>query len=156
MTESTNQEPLSADAAARTEAAAREVRRDSARVIPATPLWYEAAWLGIIGALVVAVALPFPLNLLLVALLVSLLNRLMSAYRNRYGLWISGFRPGRTRRIAIALSVLIYLTMVMAWFAAHYHSVLWPVAAGALGAVLLSWGLSRAWMRALRHELENQ
>ncbi|QOC21348.1 hypothetical protein IC757_09800 [Wenzhouxiangella sp. AB-CW3] len=126
--------------------------RSAAARLPENDSWYELIWLACIGGLVITPVLPMPFNLLAVFALVFALSKMMSSYQERYGVWVSGYRRGRTRIIAISLSVLLFAIMISVWIIRLRLGLIWPAFAGAAIAVLISFILSRAWMRAYRRD----
>jgi hypothetical protein len=80
------------------------------------PVWYHPA-LGLLSGGYVAVqAAPIAARLIYLAVFLLGLAGLVHAYRRKTGMWVSGFRAGRTRWVAIALMIVMILTYaVAAW-----------------------------------------
>lgn len=133
-----------ADAQARSSSAAGR--------LPESAPWFDALWLGYIGGLVLSMALPTPFNLLAIFALVFGLGKAVRVYQKRYGVWVSGFRRGRTRVIAIALSLVLSAIMLAVWHFKSQYGLVWPVFPAAVVAMGAGFVLGRMWMRAYRRE----
>lgn len=133
---------------------AHETMAAPARRIEKGPWWFEPAWLAIIAGLVLAMALPPLYKTLLIIGLAAALGGLMAAYRKRHGMWVSGYRSGKTRTISVILVVVLAGIMFGAWFAHDHLDIWWVVPAGAAAGVVISFVFGRLWMWAYRVETE--
>ncbi len=124
--------------------------RAAAGRIPESAPWYEAMWLGAIGGLVISMVLPIPFNVLSIALVTFGLGRIMTAYQERYGVWVSGYRAGRTRTIAVLLAVFVCTVMLTVFYLRQAHGLIWPGFVGAAVTVVAGFVGGRVWMRAYR------
>lgn len=124
----------------------------SAARLPEHAHWYEVVWLAYIGGLVWSTVLEMPFNLIVLALLLSGLAAAMSTYQRRYGVWVSGFRAGATRTIAILLGIVLLGIMATVMTATRVYDAPWSGPVGALVAVAAGLVLGRAWMRAFRRD----
>jgi hypothetical protein len=126
--------------------------RAAAARLPDRAPWYEAIWTAYVGGLVLALALPTPFEFLAVGALVFGLGHAMRTYQDRYGVWVSGFRAGRTRLVALALAAVLVTVMAAVWILRQRYGMVWPAAPGAVVAMLVGFVLNRSWMRAYRSE----
>jgi len=95
--------------------AARSDLADRARA----PLWYHPALGLLAGGYVAVQAAPMGARFAYMALSAVGLLLLVRAYRRKTGMWVSGFRAGRTRWVALALLAVLWgvmgLTMWLEW-----------------------------------------
>lgn len=138
---------------------AREALRDAemktaaaAGRLPETAWWFELSWLAIIAGLVFSAAVPRPFDILLLAGLIFALGTIVHLYRKRYGVWVSGYRPGKTRYVTIALTVIIACAVLGTRALYNHYGLFWIVPAGAAVAVLAGVIFGRLWMAAYRSE----
>lgn len=131
---------------------ARNRSRSAAGRVPESAPWFDAIWMAYIGGLVLSMVLPTPLIALAVLALVFGLSKAVSIYQERYGVWVSGFRPGRTRIIAAVLSVALMAIMLTVWYLRYNYGLIWPAFPGAAVAVGTGYVFGRMWMRAYRRE----
>jgi len=141
--------------AAETASMLAEVRAANAELArrAVAPVWYHPA-LGLLagGLAVVQAADPPWAGVYYAAFSLGLLL-LVAAYKKHTGLWVSGFRPGRTRTVAIALSVLLVGILLGTSVLARLGGVVWaPYAGGALVTILTT-AAGFAWEAALRRDL---
>lgn len=118
------------------------------------PGWYHAALGLLMGGLVAVQGAPLPAvygYYLVFGLGCWLLVR---AYRRRTGLWISGYRAGRTRWVAIGLAVLFGLIMVGGVHLRREGLAWATLAGGAVAAVVVTIG-GYAWEAAFRRDLRD-
>ena len=145
--------PDSADAA-RMLAELDTARSELARRAVA-PVWYHPA-LGLqIGGLVAVQGQPFVILYPYYVLFGLGLWGLVTAYKRRTGMWINGYRPGRTRWVAMGLAVLVAAVMLgsvilmrtFGWTAA-------PLIGGAIAAVITT-AAGFLWEAAFRRDLKD-
>jgi hypothetical protein len=80
---------------------------------------------------------------------------LMRAYRRHTGLWINGYRAGRTRWVAVGLAVIFAAIMLGSVYLQREHGVAWAGwAGGALVAVVATIG-GYLWEAAFRRDLRD-
>ncbi len=127
--------------------------QSAANRLPEKAAWFEAIWLACIGALVLSKLLPMPFNIVAIVIVVFVLGKAIGEYQNRYGVWVSGYRPGRTRTIAVSLAVLIVVIMLSVWSLRESYGLIWPGFVGAAIATGISFVMGRAWMRAYQREI---
>lgn len=117
------------------------------------PPWRHAAFGGVMAALVVAQAVPLPLRFGLFALTFVAILLIVRSDRRRLGVFINGYRRGRTRLVTFPL-----LVIATALYAA---SVYWgvardrPAVSVALGIVTFAvcYAGSVLWQRVFVREL---
>ncbi|GAA4815538.1 hypothetical protein GCM10023232_09120 [Sphingosinicella ginsenosidimutans] len=118
-----------------------------------SPAWYAPIYGLLCGALVAGGGSPQPWGMLVVGGSVLGLGLLYRAWSDRAGISLNGYRPGRTRTIAISLAFLLVLFMVgglalrtgLGWWWA-------PIAFGLVTVPIAALG-SSLWDRAWRAEL---
>jgi hypothetical protein len=115
---------------------------------------YYHATLGLLGGGAVAVQeAPWPWRLAYYAVLIVAMALLVRAYRRKTGLWISGYRAGRTRWVAVgvaAIFVLVAAGAIWLTFQEHVHGAC--LVAGVLIAGLVT-AAGYLWERAYRRDL---
>ena len=144
----TRPDPDPARMLAEVEAARAELARRAV-----APLWYHPA-LGLLTGGLVAVQgtqLSF-VGAYYAAFSIGLVM-LVAAYRKRTGLWINGYRPGRTRVVAIGLAVTVALIMVGVLWLQRTAGIAWaPLLGGGIAAVIVTIG-GFVWEAAFRRDL---
>ncbi len=121
-----------------------------------TPWWYHP----ILGLLAAQLVLGYGLGasavraVCLVVYVVGI-GVLAQAYKRMTGVWVSGLRPGRARRSAITIGVLIAVTMMAAVVLSHVAGAAWVVLAAAC-AFAACVGLGRHYDAVLRAELRGE
>lgn len=117
------------------------------------PPWRHGAFALLEAALVASPVLPFPVRIGLVAVVIAGFVLCMQHDRRRLGIFINGYRRGRTRRVILVLvpAVLaLYLASVWATFEAGLPLVSLVLAVITFGVCL--WG-SVIWQRVFLREL---
>jgi hypothetical protein len=119
-----------------------------------TPWWYHPA-LGLLGAqLIFGYAVGgTAVKLACLAMYLLGIAALVRAYRSLTGMWISGLRPGRARRSAIAIGVLFAVCMIAAIIGADVADHWWPAAVVAAVGLAGTIVLGRRFDDRLRAEL---
>jgi hypothetical protein len=118
------------------------------------PWWYDAALGGIVFALLATASLRnTPLQFVVDVLALLGLAALKAAYTRRAGFWVSGLRPGRTRKV-VRVWLPLYCLVVALAVGAEY-GLGWRGAMAVAGVVLgVSIALvSRWWTRVYVAEL---
>ncbi|GAA4941906.1 hypothetical protein [Actinoplanes utahensis] len=80
---------------------------------------------------------------------------LMKAYRERTGVWVSGFRGGRTGRWSFAMGGLVGAVLLGTWATTAYTDSRWPIGVLAVLAFAGTVLLGRGFDAALRAELRS-
>jgi len=119
------------------------------------PVWYHPALGLLIGAVVAVQGQAVPLMLGVYAVFVVGLLLLVKAYKRRTGLWVSGYRAGRTRWVAVGLAVATALAVLgSALLVRERGLVAAPFVLGAVVAVIVTIG-GFAWEAAFRRDLRD-
>lgn len=126
--------------------------RSAAGRLPDRAAWFDALWTGYIGGLVLSISLPAPFNLMAVLVLVFGLRHAVSVFQDRYGVWVSGFRSGMTRAIAVVQVAMLLTIMAIVWFYRQHYGLAWPAIPGAAVAMVAGYAMNRLWMHAYRRE----
>lgn len=119
------------------------------------PTWYHPALGVLIGGLIGVQALPIPLVVAFYAVYVAGLWLLVRAYKRHTGMWVSGYRAGRTRWVAVGLAALATLGgLISLWLVHERGLTLAPLVFGALVAVIVTIG-GFVWEAAFRADLRD-
>lgn len=141
------QDPNPQEALASIQAARRSVAPDTAY-----PLWYDAVYGGACGLLVASQGMPTPWSMVALALACSGLALMMTAWRKRFGWWVSGYSPRRARWVAFAL-LAVFLGLLGLSLYGRFVGPWWLfIVSGVIGFVVAI-AASRLWMRVWRKEL---
>ena len=140
------------EAAAVLEAMAASRRRLANRSV-SSPIRHIAYAIAV-GGWIAAAALPDGYRIASYAVVVVAMIGLVLWDRHRNGTFVNGFRPGKTRGIAVLLVVLILpLYFGSTWLARETNSV-WPsLGLGVIGA-LTAYAASLVWERVYVRDLE--
>jgi len=119
------------------------------------PVWYHPALGLLMGAVVAVQGQAVPLMLAVYAVFVVGLLLLVKAYKRRTGLWVSGYRAGRTRWVAVGLAVAAALAVLgSALLVRERGLVAAPFVLGAVIAAIVTAG-GFAWEVAFRRDLRD-
>lgn len=111
------------------------------------------AFAALEAALVAAPALPFLVRIVVIVCALAAIPAIIRWDRRRTGMFISGYRAGRTRRVlAVLLLAILSLYLLSTWLAFDRHSVWGPLALAALTGVVAYFG-SIWWCRVFRQEM---
>ena len=113
----------------------------------------HAAFALLFGILTASQALPTHLVLAVEALTIVTVALVIQWDRRRTGMFINGYRRGRTRKVTLAmLAIFLPLYILGAWLK-HFRGIDWaPVACGVVVAVA-AYALSRLWQRVFVREM---
>ena len=107
----------------------------------------------LMGCLVATPALPTVYALLVEAAVLIGIALVVRWDRRRTGMFINGYRAGRTRPLTFAMLAVILSLYTASYWLAHARGVTWaPIALGLLAAAGGFYG-SMLWQRAFRREL---
>jgi hypothetical protein len=119
------------------------------------PLWYHPALGLLVGALIAVQGQPTPILLAFYAAYIAGLALLVRAYKRHTGLWVSGYRAGRTRWVALGLATLTMIGGVIAvWLLRERGLTAAPLIFGAIVAVIVTVG-GFVWEAAFRADLRD-
>lgn len=119
------------------------------------PTWYHPALGLLIGGLIAVQGQPIQVMLGVYAAYIAGLVLLMRAYKRHTGLWINGYRAGRTRWVAIGLAGLGMLGALIAiWLVRERGLTQAPLVFGAIVAVIVTVG-GFVWEAAYRADLRD-
>ncbi len=121
--------PRAADAALALQKAANA--RAAVALRARAPIWYHPA-LGLLTAGIPISLTVSPLAEGVCGLVFALgVLFLVRAHRKHTGMWIPGYRAGRTRTVAIGMAVITVLVMLASLYLTDERGVRWAAAAGA-------------------------
>ncbi|AZS23301.1 MULTISPECIES: hypothetical protein [unclassified Caulobacter] len=119
------------------------------------PAWYHPALGLLMGGLCAVQAAPVPGMLAYYAVFIAGLVLLVRAYIKRTGLWVSGYRAGRTRWVAVGLATITTgLMLLSAWLFHTRKETLAPFVFAGLIAVIVTIG-GFVWEAAFRADLRD-
>ncbi len=131
--------------AARTEMARRAV----------APVWYHPALGLLVGGLVAVQGQPLWILGLFYAVFGLGLAGLVRAYRARTGLWVNGYRKGRTMIVSLGMAALVVAIMLgSTWLIRSHGLTMAPFVAGVLAAIVMTAG-GFLWEVAYRRDLQD-
>ncbi|MBI1686172.1 hypothetical protein [Caulobacter hibisci] len=140
--------------AARMLAEVQAANADLARRAKA-PTWYHPALGLLMGGLVAVQGQPIVLMLGYYLVFLVGLMLLVGVYKRHTGLWINGYRAGRTRWVAVGLAVAAGLSLLLsAWLVRDQGLVAAPFVIGAVVAVVVTIG-GFVWEAAFRRDLRD-
>lgn len=117
------------------------------------PAWYHPALGLLMGGLCAVQAAPVPGMFAYYAVFIVGLILLVRAYIKRTGLWINGYRAGRTRWVAVGLAMITTgLMLLSAWLFHTRKETLAPLVFAGLIAVIVTIG-GYVWQAAFRADL---
>ncbi|ATC33958.1 hypothetical protein CA606_17380 [Caulobacter vibrioides] len=119
------------------------------------PVWYHPALGLLMGGLCAVQAAPVPGMLAYYGVFIAGVVLLVRAYIKRTGLWVSGYRAGRTRWIAVGLATITTgLMLLSAWLLHTRKETLAPFVFAGLIAVIVTIG-GFVWEAAFRADLRD-
>lgn len=139
--------------AAREALAAKDRAQQDLARLASCPPWRHALFGGIMAGLVGTPAVPLPWRFVLLAAVFATLALVVQSDRRRMGVFVNGYRPGRTRLVTFPI-----LALFLALYAGSYAAVLaWhrPEIAIALAIAAFVMGCigSVLWQRVFVREL---
>jgi uncharacterized membrane protein len=117
------------------------------------PPWRHAAFGLLMGALVATPAFDMPIRTSILVLILCCIPIIIQSDRKRMGMFINGYRRGKTRIVAIGiLAVELSLYAVAVVRGLDYHDRITPLVLGAVGVGIGILG-SRLWQRVFVREM---
>ncbi|MBU0825744.1 MAG: hypothetical protein KKA44_05410 [Alphaproteobacteria bacterium] len=145
-------DPIEAQAALDSMNAAQ---REFAASGPKYPLWRHAAFAAVMAAVVLSQGFGPPLQILLFVFAMAAVAWLVVDDRRRYGVFVSGYRKGRTLPLTLALVALLLGTMGAEIYA-RVNDLSLAVKLGiAGGAFVVALAASLLWTRIYDRELQD-
>jgi hypothetical protein len=136
--------------------AALDAKNDTQRQLAAAatcPAWRHALFGLLMGALIAAPAFALPLRYAIFAAILVAVVFIARADRKRMGMFINGYRRGKTRIVALAiLAIELGLYSFATYRALEFNDHATPFVLAALG-VVLGWIGSTIWQRVFVSEL---
>jgi hypothetical protein len=126
--------------------------QDLARLASCPP-WRHAAFAGVMAALVGSSAVAMPLRFAILAVVFAAIALIVQSDRRRLGVFVNGYRRGRTRLVAIPMLVIVLLLHAASF---HYGVTLGkPGVSLGLAGVAFGVGYSGSilWQRVFVREL---
>lgn len=139
--------------AARQLAALEQYNADLARRVVA-PWWYHPALGLVTGSMIAMLAAPLVWRLVHLAFVFGASWLLIQGYKRRTGVWVHGWRAGRTRWVSAGLAALVLtvgLVSVGLWLATG-ETLIHLVSAGVVALAVTAAG--PLWEAAFRRDLE--
>lgn len=119
------------------------------------PIWYHPALGLLMGGLCAVQGAPTPIMFGYYAVFIVGVILLVRAYVKRTGLWVSGYRAGRTRWVAVGLATISTgLMLLSAWLLHVRKEALAPFVFGGLIALIVTIG-GFVWEAAFRADLRD-
>lgn len=145
-------DPIEAQAALDSMAAAQ---REFAASGPKYPLWRHAAFAAVMGAIALSQGFGPPLQILLFVFAMAAVAWLVVDDRRRYGLFVSGYRKGRTLPLTLLMVALLLGAMGAEIYARINELSLAVKFAIAGGAFAIALTASLLWTRIYDRELQD-
>lgn len=144
---------LSSTEAAQALEALRRSRAELAAAANCPPLRH-LAFAGLLGGITAGQAAPLPWPLLIEAFLLGGVGLVVIWDRQRTGMFINGYRSGRTRPLTFTLLGVTLALLALALWMKDGMGLVWaPLACGA-ATTLIAYYASRWWQRIYKRELE--
>ena len=117
------------------------------------PIWYHPALGLMVGGLIAVQGSELTFLGAYYAVFSIGLVMLMAAYKKHTGLWINGYRPGRTRVVAIGLAVTVTLIMWGSLWLYRSAGVTWAMLLGGGVSAVITTAGGFLWEAAFRRDL---
>lgn len=117
------------------------------------PIWYHPTLGVLMGGMAAVQAAPIAWMLAYYVVFLVGLVLLVQGYKRKTGMWVYGYRAGRTRIVAVSLAVVTGLLMLNSAWQFREHHVTWaPLVTGVVLAVLVTLA-GFVWQAAFRADL---
>jgi hypothetical protein len=117
------------------------------------PPWRHAVFGLLMGGLVATPAFEMPIRMGILVLILACIPIIIHSDRKRMGMFINGYRRGKTRMVAIGiLAVELSLYVVSVVRGLDHHDHITPLVLGAVGVVIGILG-SKLWQRVFVSEM---
>lgn len=138
---------------ARAALAAKGAAEQNLASLASCPPWRHAAFAALMAALVAACAVPLAIRFSVLAMVLVAIGLIVQSDRRRLGVFINGYRRGRTRLVTFPM-----LAAILALYAASFHFGVTLARPGisfalALAAFVISYIGSILWQRVFVREL---
>lgn len=143
-----------ADAAAAL-AAMRESRERLARAVDCPPERH-LVFAALLGSLVACQAAPPPVTIGIELLLLIGVALVMAWDRRRTGMFINGYRAGRTLYVTLAILLFALSTLVLTLWLKEARGLVWAPLAGGLVVAMVAYPASTIWQRIYLRELRRE
>jgi hypothetical protein len=119
------------------------------------PTWYHPVLGVLMGGLVAVQGQPIAIITSCYVVFLVGMALLVRAYKRHTGMWINGYRAGRTRWVAVGLAAITTLSMLISiWLMRERGLTLAPLVFGGIVAVLVTIG-GVVWEAAFRADLRD-
>ena len=133
--------------------AAVRLGREQVLAACACPPSRHAAFAAVMGGYVASPALPVVFRMATLALLLCSIAIIVRWDRRRTGMFVNGYRRGRTRKVTFAmLGVILPLYLLGSWLS-DMRGLAWPSLVMGVVAAGLAYAGSLWWMRVFRREM---
>jgi hypothetical protein len=119
------------------------------------PLWYHPALGLLMGGLAAVAGQPTPVILAYEAVMLVGLWLLVQAYKRRTGMWVSGYRKGRTRWVAFSLAAACAAVTILSLWLRRAHDIAWAPYVGGMVIFVLATAGGLLWEAAFRRDLRD-
>lgn len=117
------------------------------------PVWYHPALGLLVGGLMAVQGADLSFVGAYYAAFSIGLVMLVAAYKKHTGLWINGYRSGRTRVVAIGLALTVTLIMLGSLWLQRSAGVTWAMVLGGAITAIITTAAGFLWEAAFRHDL---
>lgn len=118
-----------------------------------TPPLRHAAFAALMGALVASPAVPFPFRFLVLVAIFAAVAWIVRWDRRRMGIFVNGYRAGKTRWVTAALLLAVLPLYLIAMWLSLDHAIWWAPLPLGLAAAVIAYGGSVWWCWVFRREL---
>lgn len=117
------------------------------------PWWYHPALGLLVGGMIATMAAPLVWRSAYLVVFFPCLLLLMHAYRRRTGVWVNGWRAGRTRFVSGVLAVSVFLIGLASFGLAQLYDQPFAYLAGGVLTAVVATAAGPLWEVAFRRDL---